>query len=285
MKILLAGATGNLGRQIFQVFWDRKMEFVALAPDIEKLQSYQRDSVTFHQVDVTCPESLRGVCQGIDLVISTIGLTTVKSNLTNLAVDYQGNLNLLQEAQQSGVRNFIYISVYGVDTDATVPMLDAKYRFEQALRKSGLNWLIIRPTGYFTDFSMLFLPMAQKGTIYLMGKRQVKINPVHPLDLAEWIADNLTLTGKIVEIGGPEDFTYLEIARLCFELLEKQPRISVMPVWIMSGLIYLLRPFAKLRSDILRFSRWTMTTPFQAPHIGKRTLKEFLRESLQRVER
>ena len=54
---------------------------------------------TFKKLDVTRPEMLKGLCDGADAVISTVGLTKTSATLTNYDIDYQGNLNLLNETR------------------------------------------------------------------------------------------------------------------------------------------------------------------------------------------
>lgn len=278
MKILLAGATGNLGREIFQVLKNQKHDLVLVAPDIECMNDYADHFITLIKADLTRLEDLRDICVGIDVVITTVGLTFVSKTLSNMDVDYRGNLHLLQEAITARVKNFIYISVYGADSDPQVPMLNAKYLFEQALQKSGLNWLIIRPTGYFIDFAKIFISMAKRGKIMLVGDGERRFNPVHPGDVAEWIGNNLKTSGKIVEIGGPEVFSYTELARLCFAVTRKPTRIKYVPVWFFSILISMMKFTRNPRYGILLFSRWTMTTDFHAPFVGRRKLKDFLQE-------
>ncbi|MDD3654865.1 MAG: SDR family oxidoreductase [Desulfotomaculaceae bacterium] len=285
MKVLLAGATGNLGKEIFQVLREKQIELVAIARNIELLEPFNDQLIEVCKADVTRPEQLKGIFQKIDTVISTIGLTTYKNNLSHLEVDYQGNLNLLQEARKSGVKNFIYISVYGVDSDLSISLLEAKFKFEQELQHSGLNWLIIRPTGYFTDISKIFIPFVQKGCVYLAGGQETKLNPIHPRDLAEWIGEHLYLSGEIMDIGGPEDFSYREIAEICFKLAGKPTKIKSIPLWVFDTLIKIIRPFSRSKSSLMQFSRWTMTSEFTAPHTGTRKLRDYLIEQLDNSKR
>jgi nucleoside-diphosphate-sugar epimerase len=53
----------------------------------------------------------KNCCDGIDIVISSVGITKQTDGLSYIDVDYQANLNLLNEAQKSGVSKFVYVSV------------------------------------------------------------------------------------------------------------------------------------------------------------------------------
>lgn len=129
MKIVLAGAYGNLGSDVFKSLLKAGHSVVA-ADMIERDLGLTGD-FTFKKLDVTNPEALKGLCDGADCVITTVGLTKTSATVTNYEIDYQGNLNLLNEAKAAGVKHFAYISVLKADKAPKVPMLHAKYLFEE----------------------------------------------------------------------------------------------------------------------------------------------------------
>ena len=172
MKVVLAGAYGNLGADIFKALLKAGHEVVAA--DLAERDLGVSGNFTFRKLDVTKPESLKGLCDGGDCVITTVGLTKTSAEVTNYEIDYQGNLNLLNEAKAAGVKYFTYISVLKADKAPKVPMLHAKYLFEEELKKSGMTYTIHRPTGYFYDIVKVFRPMIEKGEVTLLGN-----NPVH----------------------------------------------------------------------------------------------------------
>ena len=149
MKVLLAGAFGNLGADILK-------KLVADGHEVVAADMMERDlgiekNYTFKKIDVTAPETLKGICDGCETVITTVGLTKGSATVTPYEIDYQGNLNLLNEAKAAGVKNFTFISVIKADKAPHIPMLHAKAMFEDELKKSGISYVIHRPTGYFYD--------------------------------------------------------------------------------------------------------------------------------------
>lgn len=109
-------------------------------------------------IDVTKPETLRGLCDGADAVITTVGLTGSSATITNYDIDYQGNVNLLREAQRAGVKHFTYISVIKADSDPKVPMLHAKAMFEEELKKAASRMLSTAPPAIFTTLPRCSCP-------------------------------------------------------------------------------------------------------------------------------
>ena len=167
---LLAGAFGNLGRDVLAALVREGHDVLAAGPEILAVPGINGTYRT-RLIDATEPDTLYDIFEGFDCVISTVGLTTASRTVTNYDVDYLGNMNLLREAKRAGVRKFAYVSVIKADSDATVPILDAKNKFEQELKASGIPYVIYRPTGYFYDIAKVFKPMIEKGKVTLLGKK------------------------------------------------------------------------------------------------------------------
>ncbi len=96
--VLVAGATGYLGGFVAQEFKARGYFVRALARSPEKLDHLQGSLDEIVEAEVTRPETLEQVCDDIDVVFSSIGITRQKDGLTFRDVDYQGNKNLLEAA-------------------------------------------------------------------------------------------------------------------------------------------------------------------------------------------
>ena len=172
-KILLAGATGYLGSCIAGELIESPYDLRVVVRSPDKLQKENLEIADVFQAEVTQPDSIAGCCAGIDTVISTVGITRQKDGLTYMDVDYQANLNLLKEAQASGVRKFVYVSVLNGDKLRHLKICDAKERFVEQLKDSGLEYCVIRPNGFFSDMGE-FYNMAQKGSVYLFGNGEQK---------------------------------------------------------------------------------------------------------------
>ena len=110
-KILIAGATGYLGKYITQELKQQDYYTKVLVRNSKKFEQYGIQVEEIVQAEITDKSTLKDCCKDIDIVISSVGITKQKDGLTYMGVDYQANLNLLEEAKQNGVRKFIYVSV------------------------------------------------------------------------------------------------------------------------------------------------------------------------------
>lgn len=258
MKVVLAGAYGNLGADIFKALLKEGHEVVAL--DMMQRDIELNGKYSFTKVDVTKPETLVGTCDGADAVITTVGLTKGSATISNYDIDYQGNLNILNEAKKAGVKHFTYISVIRADqAPEKVPMVHAKYLFEQKLKESGLSYVIHRPTGYFYDIVKVFRPMVEKGAVTLLGNKPVSCNVISTEDFADFIVKHMLDDNKIYDVGGKETYTYEEIATMCFKAAGKEPVIKKAPTWLFDVLAFVNKLKKNGKEAIIRFSKFTLS--------------------------
>jgi uncharacterized protein YbjT (DUF2867 family) len=272
-RVLVAGATGYLGGYVAQEFKSRGYFVRALARSPGKLDCIRNALDDIVQAEVTRPETLEGVCDGIDYVFSSVGITRQRDKLSFQDVDYQGNKNLLTVAQRAGVEKFIYVSIFGGPRLLHLEIVKAHEDFVAELRASGMDHVVIRPTGFFSDMGE-YLEMARKGRVYLIGAGQNRINPIHGADLAVSCVDAVDGTAEEVEVGGPEVLSHREIAALALRSIGKPLRISSLPVWVMRSLTWLTRLFDKHRGELLAFFTTAMTSDGVAPAVGKHRLEE-----------
>ena len=190
-------------------------------------------------------------------------------------VDYQANMNLLREAQKSGVKKFIYISVLHGEKLRDLKICEAKELFVEQLKRSGLDYCIVRPNGFFSDMSEFF-NMAKKGRVYLFGKGNFRANPIHGEDLATFCVDAIGKDDNEVEIGGPQTLSQQEIASIAFEISGNTPKITYIPKWVSVAFLKLIRLLtgSKVYGPV-EFFMTVMAMDMLAPEYGTHTLKDY----------
>lgn len=283
MKIVLAGAYGKLGSDILRELVDSGYDVVAADIIDREIKNLDKREYSYKKLDVTKADALTGLCDGADAVITTVGLTSTSAILTNYDIDYQGNLNLLNEAKQAGVKKFVYISVIKADKAPKVPMLHSKWMFEEELKKSGISYVIHRPTGYFYDIVKVFRPMIEKGQVTLLGKDPVHANVIDTPDFAEFIVDHMGDTNVTYNIGGKETWSYEEIARMCFAAAGKKPVIKRAPSWLFDVLANLPKNKKNGKQAIIRFSKWTLTEEMVGDTAyGQHSFKQYIQDCIKK---
>ena len=285
-KVLVAGASGYLGKYVVSEFARRGYVIRALVRNRERLSgvgpNFEPDvselASEVHIGDATDSLSLRGACDGVDIVFSCMGLTKPQDGVTSEEVDHLGNRALMREALASGVKRFIYVSVFNAEKMPDSDMVRAHELFVADLRASAIAYTVIRPTAYFNDMGMFF-GFARKGHVFLFGDGSNRFNPIHGADLAEVCADATNDEGnKEVAVGGPDIFTYDETNIMAFEALDLQPKITHVPMWVGDAALFVIglinKPFGSIMSFALSVSRMDNV----APPFGTRHLKDFYRD-------
>ncbi len=276
-KILVAGATGYLGRNVVKTLKDRGYWVRALGRSEARLDPIRNMADELFVGEVTDPDSLGGLCEGIDVVFSSVGITRQKDGLTYDDVDFQGNRNLLTIAEESGVLKFVYVHVLNAEKLQHVAMVRAKQAFVDELERSELEHTVICPTGFFSDMEE-FLKMARAGRVYLFGNGSNRINPIHGADLADVCADALERSQQQLDVGGPEVFTYREIAELAFEVLEEPARITCLPSRLIAAAIGAMRWVTPVKTyGPMQFLATVMTVDVVGEARGQRRLVDHFR--------
>ncbi|MEH1007942.1 SDR family oxidoreductase [Winogradskyella sp. ECml5-4] len=278
--VLLAGATGYLGGYIAKALVEGKYNAKLIARSVQKLQALEQQTVKIIKAEVTQPETLKGICEGVTTVISTVGITRQKEDLTYMDVDYQANLNLLNEAKKAGVKKFIYISAINGHKYRHLKIFEAKEKFVDAVKNSGLDYTIIRPNGFFSDMKD-FLDMAKRGKIYLFGNGEQKFNPIHGEDLAIVCLQAINAKNTEIVVGGPDILTLNEIGEMALDAWQKPIKIMHLPDWIRRFAISSLRTFASSKVyGPIEFFLTLMAEDNIAPRFGTKRLHTFFKDEV-----
>ena len=280
-KILVAGAGGRLGVAVLDELRRRGYRARALVRDEARTGRGARRAGSVFVGDARRPEALRGACDGVDVIISSMGaslrLGQTPDGATFRDVDFRANLNLLEEARRARVRKFIYVSVYGAESLRGLEYVDAHEEFVEALKRSGVGYAVVRPTGLFYIFGEVFR-MAQRGRAVVVGDGGARTNPVHEEDVARECVDAVECGGCEVSVGGPETYTRREIAELAFQALGKRPKITSVPAPAMRAALQPLRLFDRRLYDFFDFGLAVSTRDLVAPAAGRTSLRRHFRQ-------
>jgi uncharacterized protein YbjT (DUF2867 family) len=284
-KVLVAGSTGYIGRYVVQEFKNRGYWVRVLLRNSAKIKqpgahlepALDHLADEFFIADATSAENLQGVCDGVDMVFSSLGMTRPDFVHSSFDVDYKANLNILHEAKKAKVGKFIYISVFNADKMMEIENIQAHEKFVDELRVSGLDYAIVRPTGYFSDMAQ-FLNMARNGIMLSLGDGERRSNPIHGADLATVCVDAAEGSARETDAGGPEIFTYREVAEMAADVVSKQPLTISLPVWFAEGITAVTGLINRDIHDIALFATTVSKNDTVAPQYGTHKLREFFEQ-------
>jgi uncharacterized protein YbjT (DUF2867 family) len=236
VTVLLTGGTGFIGPHVAHALRAREIPVRALVRDRNRRSRLTAWGVELAAGDVTDPDSLRDVCEGVDCVVHLVAIIRGRPQ------DYervmaQGTRNVVAAAREAGVRRFVLASALGLDgqTKDAVPYYAAKWEMERAVRESGLEHVIFRPSFVFgRDGGVLptFVRLARFAPVTpIIGPGTQRLQPIWIEDLAEYYARAVTeqaATNRTLELGGPDAVTWNEFwARLKQVLGVRRPSVHI----------------------------------------------------------
>ena len=236
MTVLVTGATGFVGPHVAHALRAREMPVRALVRSPSRGSRLTTWGVELATGDVTDPGSLRAACEGVDAVVHLVAI--IRGRPAEFErVMAQGTRNVVVAAQQSGARRFVLASALGLDerTKDAVPYFAAKWEMERAVRDSGLEHVIFRPSFVFgRDGGVLrtFVRLARFAPVTpIVGPGTQKLQPIWVEDLADHYAVAVTeqaAANRTFELGGPDAVTWNEFwERLKRTLGVRRPSVHV----------------------------------------------------------
>ena len=219
--VVIAGATGYIGRAVVQEAVKRGYNTVALVRNATWLASDDRarllygnsfEGATVQECNVqdlnhlkTAIASLNVPC--IDSIISCLASPSgTKKDVYE--IDYQATFNCLQAGQHVQARHFVLLSAFCC-RKPLLQLQQAKLQLESQLAaQSIMTWSVVRPTAYFKSISGQLDAIRAGAPYVLFGDGAVtQCNPIAESELAEFMLDCLVDESKlqqILNVGGPD---------------------------------------------------------------------------------
>jgi NADH dehydrogenase len=225
MAVAVAGGSGFVGGEIATELARRGHRVIVLSHRPASAGERLPDGVEIREADVTRGDGLAEALHGVDALVIAIAFPNLpiedpSRGHTFEAVDAGGTEHLVVAAARSGVSRLVYISGAGAAPDAERHWFRAKWRAETAVRGSGIDFTIIRPTWIFgpRDVSLnRFLGFARNlPFVPLSNFGGQPMAPVFVGDVATLAADaphDDAARNEIFEMGGPEIMPMRDVIR------------------------------------------------------------------------
>jgi uncharacterized protein YbjT (DUF2867 family) len=247
MRVFIAGGTGFVGQELIRQLIAAQHQVVALVRPGSETKLSQVERVTIHPGDATQPDSLQDCLHECDAAINLIGIIRElpRRGITFEQLHHQATVNLVKAAKTQGVRQFLQMSANGTRPNAVTKYHQTKWAGEEAVRKSGLDWTIFRPSlifGRHDQFVNMLAGLIKKlPLVPVLGDGRYKMTPVAVENVASGFVRALgqpAQAGQLYHCGGPQDLSYNEILDLIGRALGKQQIAKLHhPIFLMKPVI------------------------------------------------
>jgi uncharacterized protein YbjT (DUF2867 family) len=232
--ILVAGGTGFVGSTVVHALRAAELPVRVLARRPEKQEHLRAWGCEVVQGDMTDPDSLRRAADGCESVVHLVAILLGSRDAFE-RIMVQGTRDLVEAAKGAGAKRIVLLSALGAEEGREVaPYYHAKWEEEQAVKYSGLEHAIFRPSFVF----------GSDGGILPQQIRIVRYSPVTPIlsrHLLQpiWVDDVAAFVTKAVEageaanrtfdLGGPDRLSWAELHALIRRTLGKRRLAFTMP--------------------------------------------------------
>jgi divinyl chlorophyllide a 8-vinyl-reductase len=295
-KIFVAGSTGYIGKNVVKYALDNGFDVVIAKRHSDNKPSQLNKKLKVIKISNNDNNWIADL-EKVDVIISCLASRTGEPKDAHL-VDYELNCLLLEKAKALKCSQFILLSAICVQKPRLAFQFE-KLAFEEKLKKSGLNFSIVRPTAYFKSLSGQ-VENIKKGKPYVyFGDGQItQCNPISEKDLSLYILsciNDKTKWQKILPIGGPkQSLTPKDIGKILFEIFEVSPKYKSFPTKILDVirvLLLIISPlsnWAKNKSELIKIAKYYATESMliwdetkkcydsnMTPSTGKDTLRDY----------
>jgi NADH dehydrogenase len=255
MKVFVTGGTGFVGSEVIRQLVAADHEVIALVRPGSEDKLVKPKQVTLHHGDVNDLNSLIEGMQQCEAVIHLVGIIREdpKRQLTFERLHVDATRNVIQAATVAGARRLIHMSANGARPDSNTAYHDTKWRGEELVRSSKLQWTIIRPNLIFGpggEFVEMLADLIRKlPVVPVVGDGQYRMQPVAVEQVAETYVKALSLdkaAGNSYELGGAASYSYDEILDLTGQALGQKKVIKLhQPVMLVKPVVSMLEGFSK----------------------------------------
>jgi uncharacterized protein YbjT (DUF2867 family) len=309
--IVVSGASGYVGSHIVRRLAREGQHVRGMVHNVQRAKNegrLQGLSIDWVQADVTEPQSLERAFEGATAIIHTVAIAIEKGGRDYETINYQGTVNVVEAARQTGVRRFINISQLGASPDLPYRFLASKGRAQVYVADSDLEWTAFRPAviwGPEDEFANTFARLVPLTPFIfpIVGDENARFQPVWVEDVVACVVkslDNPQTHHQEFELGGPEVLILEEIERRTLKAIDARRRMVHLPMPILSLAVTLMEkllpapPVTRSLLELLQVSNVTSENaiekfvdqprPFTVENIApymrqfrvKSTLKQFL---------
>ena len=256
--ILVAGGTGFVGTKVVHALRAAELPVRVLARRPEKQEQLRSWGCEVVPGDMTDADSLRRAVEGCTTVVHLVAILLGRPEEFE-RIMIQGTRDLVEASKEAGVTRLILQSALGAEEGREVaPYFHAKWEEEQAVKYSGIEHVIFRPSFIF----------GRDGGILAQQIKVVRYSPVTPILGRHrmqpiWVDDVASLftaavsaaeaPNRTFDVGGPDRLSWVELHELIRKTLGKRRLAFQMPPALLKAgatVGQILPPFHGARSAV-----------------------------------
>ena len=223
--ITITGANGFVAKNLRKFLSKNHIKVIAIAR--KTFQKHHTETAVYSKT--LLEKGLQNKLRNCDALVHLIGIGK-QSFKYNFEDNIDLTKNMIKTCKKSGIKKIIYISGLGVTKNSTSDYFISKYKAEQEIINSGLNYTIFRPSyimGKKDYLSKFILKQIKKGIVIIPGSGKYRLQPIFVEDVAKIIVESIyekKFSNKILDLVGPEIIKFEDFVR--YFVKNKKTRIQ-----------------------------------------------------------
>jgi NADH dehydrogenase len=268
--ILLAGASGTLGRVIARRLRQEGRNVRALSRDAGKLDALAKLGAEPFVGDMLDRASMDRACDGVTEIVSTANNILGRGATSPNRVDEKMYETLGAAARAARVRRWVHISARDLTADSVVDFFRVKLRVEEVVKNSGVPWVAIRPSALMEIWTGVLFGDAEKpgavATVFGRGDRVcnfIAIDDVVSFVLA--VLRDPSVKNEVIEIGGPSEVTLVQFSAPIQRAMGVPEKRRHVPGPVLNLARHVARPFNEVAARFASMGYWMTVTDREFP--------------------
>ena len=212
--ITITGANGFVAKNLRNFLSKNHIKVIAIAR--KTFQKHHTETVVYSKT--LLEKGLQNKLRNCDALVHLIGIGK-QSSKYNFEDNIDLTKNMIKTCKKSGIKKIVYISGLGITKNSRSDYFISKYKAEQEIIKSGLDYTIFRPSyivGKKDYLSKFVLKQIKKGIVIIPGSGKYHLQPIFVEDVAKIILESISekkFSNKILDLVGPEIIKFEDFVR------------------------------------------------------------------------
>ena len=240
--ILITGGTGFIGKALIRHLTEMSYPVRTLIrPSAHSPALPVGVPVEVAVSSLSDERGLRAAMVGVDTVFHLASSERQGARSSLMDIEIQGTRVVVQAAKDAGVERFFFLSHLGADRASAFPVLKAKAIAEEFIRRSGMDYTILRTSvaygpndGLTTGIARV---LAAVPWFFMMpGDGEILLQPIWVEDLVTslaWALSEPETRSRTIDLGGPEYLSFRQIVELVMQATQIRRRlVSIFPPYL-----------------------------------------------------
>ena len=215
-RVAVTGANGFVGKSVRKFLYKNKVSVLGISR--KNFDKYSTE--TNVQSKNLLEQLLQKKLKNYDAMVHLIGIGVESPESTFKEINVNLTKNVIKTCKKSGIKKIIYISGLGVSKNNTSSYFASKYKAEQEIINSGLDYTVFRASyiiGKTDHLSKSLSKQMKKGTIIIPGSGKYQLQPIFVEDVAKIILESILrkkFSNKILDLVGPKKISFEDFVKL-----------------------------------------------------------------------